>query len=185
MFFQLKYSANLTINTKPFMQDKKKNLIQFLLIFIGIIALYYTAIGLTSGSLLDSYIKLTAFLSAKFLAVFVKGTYSELSNIIAPRFTLVLSFGCEGSEALVIFLAGVLAFPSSLKNKLYGLLIGLPLLFLLNVFRIMGLYYVGINLSSSFDLFHTIIFPVIFILISVIAWVNWIKIIRQKNTGKI
>lgn len=163
--------------------NKKKNLFKFLTIFVGVIALYYLLIGYSHGSFLDSYINYTAYLSAKLLNVFVKGTYSEFHTIIAPRFTLLLSFGCEGSEALIIYLAGILAFPSSLKSKIFGALIGLPLLFILNVFRILGLYYVGINMSSSFDLFHTIIFPVIFILISVLAWVNWVKAIGQKKIG--
>jgi exosortase/archaeosortase family protein len=164
-------------------QKKKKALLKFLVIFIGIIAIYYLVIAISGGKFLDSYINLTAYISAGFLSVFTKGAHSELGNIITPNFTIVLSFGCEGSEPIVIFIAGVLAFPSALKSKGFGLLIGVPLLFFMNIFRIVALYYIGINWTSQFDKFHTIIFPVLFILISVIAWVYWIKMFGQKKDG--
>ena len=67
---------------------------------------------------------------------------------------------------IVLFLllcAGVLAFPARWSAKLWGLLAGLPLAFVLNQLRVVLLYAVVRDHSSQFELIHAYIAPTAFV----------------------
>lgn len=154
--------------------NKKLKLIKFLVIFFVIIGVYYSFILLFS-EYFDVYINHTASISAWFLNLFYGTISVNGAFITGPEHNVVLSFGCEGSEPLVIFLAAVLAFPAAIKYKLKGLLIGLPTIYILNIIRIALLYKLGEVLPQHFDIFHNGIMPILFILIAIVFFFIWVK----------
>ena len=150
-------------------------LYKFFGIFIGVIALYYVGLAVLNESIFEQYIKLTATLSGGLIKLFGEDVVINGVQIISDGFVIFLSFGCEGSEALMIFIAGVLAFPAKLKDKVYGLLFGGIFLYLMNLFRIVILYYIGKFNVGSFNAFHNEILPIFFIIFSLVVWGFWIK----------
>ena len=163
--------------------DKKKllQLIQFFAILISIIGLYYAIVMFLSEEIFEPYLKLNALLSGALIKIFDSTVIIDKNMIITNKINMILSFGCEGSEALVIFLAGVLAFPANWKYKMKGILIGFPLLYVLNLFRVLILYLVVLIDASVFDLFHSEILPVVFIVVSLLFWYYWLKNIQVKS----
>ena len=162
-------------------KQKIKKLASFFGIFLGIIGLYYATVLYMNEELFEPYINFNAFLSGKLISLFA-GNVNITGNIISTKdITIILSFGCEGSEALVIFLAGVLGFPSPWKYKLKGVLIGGSILYFLNLIRILILYLIGKMDFSVFDLFHNEILPVVFIILSIITWAIWLRRLPQQN----
>lgn len=149
-------------------------LVKFFGIFLGVIALYYLLITLIPNSI-DFYINGTAQIAAWFLSILGIDAMSEGASIITEELIIVLAFGCEGSEPIVLYIAAVSAFPALLKPKLIGGFAGVTLLYFLNLLRIVFLYYIGLSDKFDFDLFHVIIFPVIFIIISLVVFVGWLK----------
>jgi exosortase/archaeosortase family protein len=149
-------------------------LIKFFGIFLGVIAAYYVMITLFPDSI-DFYINATAQLSSWFLSIFGIQAVAQGASIITDELIIALAFGCEGSEPIVLYIAAVSAFPALLKPKLIGGLFGVLILYFLNLIRIMLLYYIGLSETLDFDLFHVIIFPVIFIIIALIVFVGWLK----------
>lgn len=163
------------------MKNKQKifRLVKFFGIYIGIIALYYIFISLDDNIIFKSYINFTGYLSSLFISIFDGNVTSNEQVIAGKSFNIILSFGCEGSEPIAVFVAGVLAYPAILMAKLKGLAIGIPLLYFLNILRIALLYLIGNVYISAFDLFHVTIFPIIFILVALIFWVLWIKRVAE------
>ena len=162
---------------------KNKQLIKFFVIFITVISLYYLAVGVFNN-MFDGYINFTAWISAKFFGIFGIAAKVQANVIITQRSILSLSFGCEGTEPIIIFLAGVLAFPIGIKPKIIGLASGIITLYCLNIIRILGLYYVTIKLPYMFESFHVVIFPIIFIILSILTFILWMRIsikYRKKN----
>ena len=150
-------------------------LFKFFGIFIVVIAAYYSIVLIFSESVLEPYINFNAKLAGGLLSLLGNNIVVKAADIISPTFVISLSFGCEGSETIIIFFAGVLAFPILMKYKFYGLLAGGVILYLLNLIRIILLFYIGIYFTKSFDTFHAEIFPVLFIVISIITWALWLK----------
>lgn len=154
-------------------------LLKFFGIYIGIIALYYVFISIDDNPVFDAYINFTSYLSGIIIRIFDNSVVINQQIISGKTFNIILAFGCEGSEPIAVFAAGVLAYPSNIKSKLKGLGIGLPALYILNLIRIALLYSIGLFFPTVFDLFHTTLFPILFILIALIFWVLWIKLIAD------
>lgn len=159
------------------MKNKAKilKLIKFFGIYIGLIALYYVFISIENNSIFTSYIEFTSVLSGFLINIFDSSVVVNNQIISGKTFNIILSFGCEGSEPLAVYTAGIFAYPSLVKSKIKGLLIGIPSLYFLNLIRIAALYAIGNVFPTAFDFFHTTAFPVIFILVALLFWILWIK----------
>lgn len=69
-------------------------------------------------------------------------------------FAVNIRNGCNGLEAVAIFVAAVLAHP---RRNLVAALGGTLAIQLVNVFRVAGLYLVGRHSPATFELAHTVI----------------------------
>jgi len=164
--------------------NKKKNikpLIMFFGVFSVLIAAYYLSVTVIDKSIFDFYIHSAANISVFLLNILGENAVALGKVISTPRFTMALSFGCEGSEPIVLFLSALVAFPIGIKYKIPGFLIGGAFLYFLNQIRIIGLYYIGIHYNDLFETFHVEIFPIFFIVLAIIFWGIWIKWALKKS----
>jgi exosortase family protein XrtM len=81
------------------------------------------------------------------------------NQVHSQRVRLNILPGCEGTEVFFLLIAGVLAFPTSWRNKLRGLALGLPLAFGLNVARVIALYFTVRDAPAQFELVHGYVAP--------------------------
>ncbi len=93
--------------------------------------------------------------------------------MLSPTFTVNIAEGCNGIYALFIFMAGIIAYPSSIRHKLYGLAIGIPFIMLLNYIRIISLWYAGTYAPNLFKVMHLYIWETIIIALGGILWLFW------------
>lgn len=93
--------------------------------------------------------------------------------VVSARFTADIKAGCTGVEPVIILLSAILAFPSSLKAKAYGVLLGVLVLQSVNLVRIVSLVYLGINHPKYFHEAHTLIWQVVIIALSLFLWMIW------------
>ena len=77
--------------------------------------------------------------------------------------------GCDGMETLFLLIAGFVVAPLSWRMRFLGALAGVPLVYVLNQARILGLFYAHSNDTDLFDLLHGVVTPVIMVL-SVFAY---------------
>jgi exosortase/archaeosortase family protein len=78
----------------------------------------------------------------------------EGSIIRLPAISLDVQFGCNGLEAVMIYSVAVLAFPSSWKSKVQGILAGFLVIQVINILRIVGLAYSGVHFRNLFEYIH-------------------------------
>jgi exosortase H (IPTLxxWG-CTERM-specific) len=93
--------------------------------------------------------------------------------IRSPRFAVNIRNGCNGVEAMLIFLAAVLAFPASWKSRLTGLGLGILAIQVVNLIRVVVLFLTGVYFPKLFDTSHTVIWQTIVILFGVMLWIFW------------
>jgi exosortase H (IPTLxxWG-CTERM-specific) len=116
-----------------------------------------------------------ALLAGKLLA-FMAFTNSVSGDMISsPEFAVSIKKGCDAAEPMAIFIAGVVAFPALLKDKLAGLGVGLAILFFLNIIRIATLFIVGVYFPDFFESMHLAVWQVAFILVAIVLWFLWLK----------
>jgi exosortase family protein XrtM len=73
--------------------------------------------------------------------------------------------GCDGTELLFLLIAGFAAAPLTTRSRLVGIIIGIPLVYLLNQARILALFYSARRDAEWFDALHGFIAPIVLILI--------------------
>jgi archaeosortase B (VPXXXP-CTERM-specific) len=89
---------------------------------------------------------------------------------------------CIGLPEMLIFLGIVLAFPTKPKKKLWGLLFGIPTLYIINIFRMLFITVIANWNPKTFDFFHLYFWQVAGILIIGGVWLFWVeKIVKYER----
>ncbi len=91
-------------------------------------------------------------------------------------FAVEIRAGCNGVEASIILAAAIFAFPHApLQHKLTGFLLGFSTVQLLNLLRIISLFYIGQWNKSLFDWAHLYLWEVLIMLDVLIIFLLWIS----------
>lgn len=158
-----------------FIENRKA--LRFLSLFGLIFALSYF-FGLAPGVRLGIIKPFTAVLAkavAAIVSLFGASAWAEGTVVRSPRYSISIAMGCDGIEASSLFLACVMAFPTSWRAKLTGLGIGIPLIQAINLARLVGLYYAGVYLPSVVEGLHVYVAQTIVILVSTGLFIFWLE----------
>ncbi|RMH23453.1 MAG: exosortase H [Acidobacteria bacterium] len=114
-----------------------------------------------------------ARLSGALLALLGQDVRMAGTQIISDRFAVNIENGCNGVEAMIIFLAAVLAFPASWRARAAGLLLGMVAIQLVNLLRVVALFLTGVYFRDFFDSSHTVVWQTVVILFALLLWLYW------------
>jgi exosortase/archaeosortase family protein len=95
--------------------------------------------------------------------------------VIGGRYPLEIVKNCDAIEILILFAAAVLAFPASLRQRAWGLALGLPALVLLNLLRICTLYFIGAHAPERFDTFHVEVWPLCLVAATTLLFLGYAR----------
>jgi exosortase H (IPTLxxWG-CTERM-specific) len=168
---------------KTFFTANQK-VLRFLFLFAAIFGVCYFIFGIVQGvrmGIIKPYTVLLAKAVAAIINLFGAGAIANDAIVQSPKFTLSIAMGCDGVEATCLFLAGVLAFPTSWRARLIGLATGLPLIQLINVVRLVGLYYAGVFLPSVIDELHIYVAQAIVIFLSTAILIYWLERVAHQH----
>ena len=87
--------------------------------------------------------------------------------------SLSIAFGCNGVEALAIYIAALLAAPFSWRSKGWGLLVGIVGNFIINQIRVMGLFLAAMIGPQEFEYAHKIVGQTFVIVLSMGLFLWW------------
>lgn len=90
-------------------------------------------------------------------------------------FGVSIEAGCNGIEASILLVAAMLAFPSSWRQKLIGIAIGLATIHALNLIRVISLFYIGQWNRDLFDWAHLYIWQALIMLDVLIVFLLWLR----------
>ncbi len=102
-------------------------------------------------------------------------------------FAVSIEAGCNGVEAAIVLIAGIVAFPASLKNKVIAILVGFLFVQALNIVRIISLFYLGQWNYAVFEWFHLYLWPVLImldVLIVFAIYLQWLGKQRAEVEGQ-
>jgi len=97
------------------------------------------------------------------------------------KFPIDISFDCIGWKSCYSLLALVIASPGKSKNKINFLLKWIPILFVINLMRIIIVILFGFAFSFSFmEMIHTYVFQPLMIFIIIFVWTIFLKSYKTK-----
>ena len=132
-------------------------------------------------SFIPSYFRLNARVSGALLNLVGEVVEVKGRRITSPDFSVTIKRGCGALDPAALFFAAIVAFPSGIRPKLLGLLLGLSFLFALNQVRIMSLYFIGVYFPEAFDTAHVDIWQAIFVVVSVALWAIWARFAMSRT----
>lgn len=132
---------------------------------------------------------LTAMLadaSAFFISLFGRDLVVQGDIIIdkTTGFAAQIAAGCNGVEAIILLTAAIAAFPAPWRYKLWGIGLGFFAIQLLNLVRIVSLFFLGLWHKEAFEWAHLYIWQALIMLDTLLVWMLWIRYLpRQKSSG--
>lgn len=147
----------------------------FVVLFAVLMGVFYatTFLPYVNRTLIPRYMRLNAQASAMICNIFGEGATTRDTSLSSPRFSVDIQHGCDAIEPSALFIAAVLAFPASLRSKIPGILTGTLVLAVINLIRIVTLFYTGIYFPRAFQIMHVDVWQPIFIVLSLTFWVIW------------
>src|SRR5215470_504333 len=142
-----------TDEAAPSPGKSSKTGVYFLLKFLALLTVFFLAIApkAVNDKIVEPFTSVVASAGGLAVRVFGEPTRMVGTTITSPRFSVNIRNGCNGLETIFIFASAVLAFPASWKVRLWGLGLGFLAIQLINVVRIVSLFYIGIHWPKLFE----------------------------------
>lgn len=149
--------------------------IQFLVLFVLLLGGGFALIAWqpVNDALIVPFTAGVARVSASILDLLGQQTRINGTQVFGKNFAVDIENGCNGIEALIIFLSATLSFPASWKARLAGLVLGSIGIQIVNLVRVVALFLTGVYFPSFFDSSHTVVWQTIVILFAVLLWIFW------------
>lgn len=128
-------------------------------------------------SMVMPYTESLASLSASIIRPFdqnVANTGRVLQNT-ASGFGVSIESGCNGVEAAIFLIAAIFAFRAPWPHKLAGAAAGVCTIQLLNLVRIISLFYLGQWNRALFEWAHLYLWQVLIMVDVLAVWLLWLR----------
>jgi exosortase H (IPTLxxWG-CTERM-specific) len=164
----------LWASTKLFV-IRNKVIIRAWAIFLLWIGIFATLLLAMNGQVIDPPLMVAVARSTAFILNFF-GTkaWVEGFTIYSPNFSVEVIPACTGLLPTLLFLTAVFAYPCKLKEKALGIGIAIPAIFLVNLVRMVRLFYIGLYLPGVFEQAHLLIWQPLMIFAAVALWLLWV-----------
>lgn len=87
------------------------------------------------------------------------------------RFTIAQ--GCEGLESMLLVASAMIVMPMRVPHKVLGIVVATVVLWATNQARILGLFFVWLEVPGLFDVAHLLVGQTLVILVGVAVFVAW------------
>jgi len=120
-------------------------------------------------------------LSAGLIALFDSHVlaHGKILQSTTNGFAVSIEAGCNGVEAAIVLIAAMLAFPAPWKHRVIGIVIGLCAVQVLNVVRVISLFYLGQWNLKVFEWAHLYLWQALIMLDVLIVWLIWIRAVPR------
>jgi exosortase H (IPTLxxWG-CTERM-specific) len=146
----------------------------FAALLLALFTLELTPLG---QAIVQPWTACVADVSSAVIRAFDADAHAQGNVVYSARtgFAMAIMAGCNGVEAMLVLLAGILAYPAPWKMKLAGLAIGAVAIQALNLVRIASLFYLGQWDMKWFEWAHLYAWQALIMLDALLVWMLWIR----------
>lgn len=132
-------------------------------------------------SVMEPFTVFVTLCSSLILNVFGAWTSASGTHLSSSDYGINVVYGCNGAFATAILLSGIIAYPSRIKEKLMGVLIGIPAIFAINQVRVISLFLLGRSYPDVFEEAHVYVWQPIIIIFAIFVWDFWARSFVRKG----
>jgi exosortase/archaeosortase family protein len=89
---------------------------------------------------------------------------------------------CTALVIMIIFSCLIAFYQTSLKSKIIGILVGLPIIFAANMIRLLFMAFVNEYRPIYLSYFRDYVWQFVLIVVSVFIWMVWIETVAKRET---
>lgn len=154
-------------------------MLRYILIFITVLVGLFTLELLPWGQywMVQPFTEAIANLSGLLLQLFDQHVNAQGIVVFDSRsaFSVSIEAGCNGVEATIVLVAAMMAFPAGWRMKVFGTLIGFLAIQVMNLLRIISLFYLGQWNMQAFEWAHLYIWQSLIILDVMVVFLIWLR----------
>ena len=156
--------------------------VKFALAFAGYLAALALIFEVLDGAFARFYLKPTCIATSfllEFLGVEAEIRFENLSDgfcdFLFGKEAYRITYSCTGIFTCLIFVAGVLAYPSSASQKLRGLAVGIPAFLLFGIARLTLMGFIAAVEPDYISPFHRYIMVMVGAGVALFLWMWWVE----------
>jgi len=154
------------------------------LVFIGVLLAFHIGVVAGGAGLRELASRFNAELTAAALALLGAGGRANGTVVTSSIFSAEIIFECTAAYVIAMWVAAVLAYPARWRPKLLGTALGIPALMLLNVVRLVSLFYVGAWWTEGFETAHLLVWQSLLVFLTVLLWLLWAATIVRRDEAR-
>ena len=158
---------------------------KFLLIFCGVLGLLFAIEMLkpVQEAVIHPFTAVLANVSTAVILPFDDTVISQgrILRDATTGFAVSIEAGCNGVEAAIVLIAGIVAFPASTQHKVIAILAGFLFVQALNIVRIISLFYLGQWNYTVFEWFHLYLWPVLIMLDVLVVFAIYLQWLGKRH----
>lgn len=158
-------------------RKRKRRAFRFVLSLFGLFAVFnaWFIMSFAKGETFRSFLSFNARAAAAVLALCGEDASSDGVTVASSKATLTIRHGCDAAQLMAFFVISVALWPSSAgrAQRLAGIGIGVCALWMLNLGRIVSLYYVRLIVPAWFETVHIGVWQPASIVATLLAWALW------------
>lgn len=161
---------------------------RFIILFSALLLALFTLelLGPVQAAVIQPFTGWLADISAAAITPFDKNVYAS-GRIISHTqtgFAVSIEAGCNGVEAAIVLIAGVLAFPAHWRRKVVAITLGFLAIQVMNIARIISLFYLGQWNMDAFTWTHLYLWPVLIMLDVLVVFMLYLRYLSQHPPAK-
>ena len=157
---------------------------RFLLMFLALLAVLFTVEMLepVQQHVVQPFTASLADVSAALIVPFDDQvvTSGRVIRHTGNYFAVSIEAGCNGVEAAIVLIAAVIAFPARWLQKLAAIAIGFLAIQVMNILRIVSLFYLGMWNMEVFSWTHLYLWPVLIMLDVLVVFLFYLRVVNRQ-----
>ena len=162
---------------------------RFFLLFVAVLATLFGVelLNPVQVAVIQPWTNLLASLSAGIMTWFDADviSYGRVLQSKATGFGVSIEAGCNGVEAAIILIAGMVAFQAPLKLKAAGIAVGIVAVQAANLLRVISLYYLGQWNMEAFEFAHLYLWQALIMLDVLVVWLLWMRLVARQSGARL
>ena len=160
-------------------------MLRFVMTFLLILIALFTVemLNPVQEHVITPFTSLLAHLSAVLILPFDNSViaYGKVLQFKDSGFAVSIEAGCNGVEATIVLIAAICAFPGSWRARLIAIGLGFLAIQVLNIVRIISLFYLGNWNLEYFSWIHLYLWPALIMLDVLVVFIFYLRDLSKQT----
>ena len=169
-----------TVARHPQAGSERRIALRFCLAFAGLTVAVFIALYAVQDTIIERLNRHLAWLAGAILSAVGAPVVSRGPVVSVGSFAVEIKNNCNAVYEAGLLAAAVWAYPAPVRTKAVGTLVGISILYLVNLVRVLSLIGTGVLAPGWFDVAHLYVWQALFFAVVAACWFGWILRLPSK-----